>query len=258
MAVPVSSFVNPVKIARGFQFLASSFARRHFLAQCLGEQEFLQHCLGHQDYLRTCFAHHDQIAAFIGNRLKLSKLTVDEGSLPYPEELDGIKELVGQANRLKGPIIEIGTLFGFTTSRMAVWKSPAKKIVTVDCYLWNPWGVNPETHQALTRQFLHFLVETGQVEIVCMDKNEFYATYQGEPPALVFLDADHTYEPTRQDIQWARRVGARIIAGHDYGEGFPGVKRAVDEAGGPAGQWATVWALPTPDFQPPACQPDAA
>lgn len=52
---------------------------------------------------------------------------------------------------------------------------------------------------------------------------------------FVFIDADHTYEGVRADIQaWARKVRpGGIVAGHDYGtehEGTSyGVTRAVDE-----------------------------
>lgn len=50
---------------------------------------------------------------------------------------------------------------------------------------------------------------------------------------LVFIDADHSYEAVRADIQaWIRHVRpGGIIAGHDYGgePRFPGVKKAVEE-----------------------------
>jgi len=34
-------------------------------------------------------------------------------------------------------------------------------------------------------------------------------------PAMVFVDAVHDYPETKKDIEWAQKVGARIIAGHD-------------------------------------------
>jgi hypothetical protein len=76
-----------------------------------------------------------------------------------------------------------------------------------------------------------------------MDKNDFYAAYEGPPPAMVFLDAWHDYDQTKIDIEWARRAGAKIISGHDYCEEFPGVKQAVDEFGGPRELAASVWLL---------------
>jgi hypothetical protein len=90
---------------------------------------------------------------------------------------------------------------------------------------------------------LHYLVETGHVERVRMDKSEFYRTYRGPRPAMVFLDAIHDYEGTKEDIAWARRYGAGIIAGHDYCDAFPGVRQIVDESGGPRELGGTVWVL---------------
>lgn len=46
---------------------------------------------------------------------------------------------------------------------------------------------------------------------------------------FIFIDADHTYEGVRADIE-AWRPKTRNFMGHDYGHpDFPGVKKAVDE-----------------------------
>ena len=55
------------------------------------------------------------------------------------------------------------------------------------------------------------------------------------PPAsldFVFIDADHSYEGCRADIEawWPTVVPGGLFGGHDYGSGaFPGVTRAVCE-----------------------------
>jgi hypothetical protein len=154
-----------------------------------------------------------------------------------------LRELVEQAAQHDGPIIEIGTLIGATTTRMALWKLARQRIITVDSYRRNPWGLSPELHYALTAQVLFFVVQTGQVKQVQMDKSEFYRTYNGPAPALILLDAVHTYEETKVDIQWARSVRASIICGHDYSERFPGVIQAVDEFGHPTHLRGSLWAL---------------
>ncbi|HMO86784.1 MAG TPA: hypothetical protein PKC18_17885 [Lacipirellulaceae bacterium] len=160
-----------------------------------------------------------------------------------PEGIPLIQSLVRQSASYPGPIIEVGTLLGVTTTTMALAKAPEQKIITVDLYCWNPWGLVPDVHEALTAQVLHYLVQTGHVERVRMDKNEFYRNYRGPAPSLVFLDAMHDYVETKKDIEWARRIGARIIAGHDYCDAFPGVKQIVDECGGPRQLAGTGWAL---------------
>jgi hypothetical protein len=160
-----------------------------------------------------------------------------------PEGIPLIQKLVREAAAHSGPIIEVGTLLGVTTTTMALAKAPQQKIITVDVYCWNPWGLTPDAHEALTAQVLHYLVETEQVERVRMDKSEFFRTYRGPAPSLAFLDAMHDYEGTKEDIEWAQRVGTKIIAGHDYCDAFPGVKQIVDEMGGPRELAGSVWVL---------------
>lgn len=179
-------------------------------------------------------------------------LIVQGGGVPsfHPEQatvepagISLVQRLVAQSRQFPGPIIEIGTLLGITTTTMALAKAPQQRIITVDLYCWNPWGFTPEVHEALARTMLHYLVQTGHVERVTMDKSEFFRTYCGPAPSMVFLDAMHDYEGTKEDIEWAQRVGAKIIAGHDYCEEFPGVMQIVDENGGPRQLAASVWAL---------------
>jgi hypothetical protein len=163
--------------------------------------------------------------------------TVEAEGIPF------IQGLVRESRAHSGPIVEIGTLLGVTTTHMALAKAPQQKIITVDVYCWNPWGLTPDVHEALATQVLYYLRETDHVECVRMDKNEFYRTYDGPPPAMVFLDAWHDYDETKKDIEWAVGVGAKIISGHDYCDQFPGVKQAVDEFGGPRQRAGTVWVL---------------
>lgn len=160
-----------------------------------------------------------------------------------PEGIPLIQKLVRESRKYPGPIIEVGTLVGITTTNMALAKTPEQKIITVDVYCWNPWGLSPDTHEALTAQMLAYLTATGHVERIRQDKNEFFRQYRGMAPSMVFLDAMHDYEETKKDIQWAKQIGAKIIAGHDYCDAFPGVKQIVDECGGPRELGGTVWVL---------------
>ena len=163
--------------------------------------------------------------------------TVEAEAVPF------IQKLVRESGKYPGPIIEIGTLLGITTTNIALAKAPEQKIITVDLYCWNPWGLSPQTHRALASTVLHYLIQSGDVKQICQDKNEFIRTYKGPAPSMVFLDAIHTYEETKLDIEWAQRIGAKIIAGHDYSDAFPGVKQIVDECGGPRERSASVWVL---------------
>lgn len=154
-----------------------------------------------------------------------------------------LKELTEATNHCSGPIIEVGTLLGTTTSWLSVWNGGARKVITVDNYCWNPWGYRRDDHLALARQVLHYLVQTGRVEQVDMDKARFYQEYRGPAPSLLFLDAIHDYPETKKDIEWAKSVNAGVIAGHDYCDTFPGVIQAVDEFGGPRKLMGSIWCL---------------
>jgi predicted O-methyltransferase YrrM len=132
-----------------------------------------------------------------------------------------------------GPIIEIGTLFGWSTRVMALCKDPGRELISVDGYCWNPLGLSSEGHYQVTARILAEAVRDHNVRLVRADKATFYESYAGPPAALVFLDADHSYEQTAVDIAWARSVGTGVVCLHDYRSDCPGVVRAVDEAGGP-------------------------
>jgi len=145
--------------------------------------------------------------------------------------------LLGDLVRLSDPsrpIIEIGTLFGFSTIVMTLAKAEGQRLITVDNYSWNPLGLRPDAHHRLTRNRLTEARAKHNVEQLRMDKDEFFRTYSGPAPALFFCDADHSYEATKADLLWARSVGASIICGDDYNHPFQrGTAQAVDELGGP-------------------------
>jgi hypothetical protein len=83
-----------------------------------------------------------------------------------PEGLALLSQLVAESAQFPGPIVEIGTLIGITATHMALAKQPWQKIITVDNYCWNPWGLPPDAQYALAQQVLFYLIETGQVEQV--------------------------------------------------------------------------------------------
>ncbi|HEV8061762.1 MAG TPA: class I SAM-dependent methyltransferase [Gemmataceae bacterium] len=263
---------NPQKLFRrclSYQrYLQYCYNERALIHEVEKEQDLVKHTLGNRElvhkvmidpgYVKTalewkhyflgCLCYRSALEPFLYGRHSLEKMNVDEGSLYLEDERELVREVVLQANALEGPIIEVGTLFGYTTSWMAQWKNADKKIVSVDNYCWNPWNVSPDSHRLFTKRILGYLIHRGEVELVDMDKNAFYESYRGPSPSMVFLDANHTYEETRKDIEWAQRIGAKIIAGHDYFKVF-GVVRAVDEAGGRCAGASGVWVLNGSDWQ---------
>jgi len=141
------------------------------------------------------------------------------------------------------PIVEIGTLFGRSTRVIAMNMKKKQKLLTVDIFCWNPCGLTNEQHKRIAKISLADTIEKLNVEIIVVGKNKFYEEYKGPSPEMVFLDADHSYEATKADIDWALSVGADVICGHDYSENMPGVMKAVDESGGIEKLVDTLWVL---------------
>ena len=160
-------------------------------------------------------------------------------------ELDFLQELVSRANTIDGPIVEIGTLFGFTTQHIANWKTLEKELITVDDFSWNPIGFDSETHRAFTNRILYYLIKRANTTLYAGSNTEFYRHYHGETPSMVFIDASHRYKNVIEDIRWAQENDISIISGHDYAENFPGVVRAVNETFGKENVQSvgSVWAF---------------
>lgn len=141
------------------------------------------------------------------------------------EEIDGLISWLPE----RGTFVEFGTLFGFTAKAIAAAK-PKLKVVAVDNFSWNPFGLPPRLHEAFTRRILSNEISAGRVEIINATSEVFRANCKVAPDA-VFFDALHQYEPVKAEIQWAKSAGVKIITGHDYGNPSKvfGVTQAVDE-----------------------------
>lgn len=86
----------------------------------------------------------------------------------------------------------------------------------------------------MQESFARRILNGTRVELV----NDSSLAWRKDPrgvPDMVFFDADHPDEAVKEELLWAKSVGVRIIAGHDYGNPNPrfGVTRAVDEVFGP-------------------------
>jgi hypothetical protein len=153
------------------------------------------------------------------------------GNLTAADE-SRLAALVAQAAAHPGPIIEFGTLFGVTTRLIAATAAPTQPVITLDNFSWNPFGLPPAVHERFTRGVLRTELASGRLTLAVADSAAFRRDYCGPVPALVFLDADHSYAAVRDEIAWARSLGVPCIVGHDYGVARFGVTRAVDEAFG--------------------------
>jgi len=151
------------------------------------------------------------------------------GSISEEDE-KAIIELTTKAGFLPGPILEIGALFGFTTQLIATYKPTEKKLIAIENYSWNPFGIPPGDHRMIARRVLRYVISHCNASIFDGSSQDFHVAYKGEKPSMVFIDAEHTYDRVKQDIDWARQLGIPIIAGHDYCDTHPGVVSAVDNS----------------------------
>ena len=137
------------------------------------------------------------------------------------EEKTGLVKWIGESRR----VVEIGTLFGFTAKRIVA--ETQAKVIAVDNFIWNPFGMPANLHETFTREILATELKSGRVELVRTDAQEFLKTLRDVD--FVFLDGDHRYEAVKAEIELVKSAGVKVIAGHDYGNALFGVTRAVEE-----------------------------
>lgn len=129
----------------------------------------------------------------------------------------------------RGTFVEVGTLFGLTA--LAVKRArPGLRVVAVDNFSWNPFGLPSRIHERFTRQVL----SGSGVELVRCSSDEWRKN--PEKIDAVFFDASHAYEDVKDECRWAKAQGIPLVSGHDYRNANPrfGVTRAVDEVFGAA------------------------
>ena len=123
--------------------------------------------------------------------------------------------------------VEIGTLFGFTARAIAA--RTGARVVAVDNFCWNPFGLTPTQHESFTRKVL----EGSGVELVRADATEYLSSRLDAPEStLVFLDGDHSYAGVRGELELLKARGVRVVSGHDFGNESFGVTRAVRDVFG--------------------------
>lgn len=140
--------------------------------------------------------------------------------------------------------VEIGSHQGRSTAYLALAiKASGKKIRLDACDIWTDYW---------DQIFLNNMRKVGlvhRVKPVHMPSIEAAKLYPNESLDFIWIDADHSYEAVKEDVQaWFPKLKKdRYIAGHDYGNPeFPGVKHAVDEyfqgtAKQSAGSWSWIY-----------------
>lgn len=163
------------------------------------------------------------------------------GSISIEDEV-GIKKAIELAEKFDGPVIEIGVLFGHTTNLIATFAEKTKKIIAVDNFKWNPFGLSQEIHKQFTERTLRYIIQNRNTELFPADSATFFESYKGPTPSMIFIDADHSYEAVKKEILSALRVGIQVISGHDFSNQHIDVQKAVKEIFGNKFEvFGTVW-----------------
>jgi hypothetical protein len=148
-------------------------------------------------------------------------------------------------------LVEVGVAYGRSLACLgeAVIASGKRlRLIGVD-----PWEDTPEAFggpefQTMRDEFggfydacvgnltLHTPEVARNVRLLKMSSKSATMVVPG-PISFVFIDGDHSYEVVKADIAaWILRLApGGVLAGHDYGDAHPGVKRAVIEAFGEDG-----------------------
>lgn len=143
----------------------------------------------------------------------------------------------------QGPILEVGCYHGRSTCLLASFK---RQVICVDPFEGfdsdDPRG--EKTYDA----FAQNLVDRGIGNVTLIHRKIEDAVLSGIPFGFCFLDGDHTYLGTMNQVRIAKGLNPRIIAVHDVNDGGEGleIKRACLELLGPWAERAerlAVWAL---------------
>lgn len=145
-------------------------------------------------------------------------------------------------------IVEIGSHTGLSTMWIAA--AAAAHVFAVDPWA-DPRPPGPDhtddpfelgTGDAVLAEFDHNLDRFGFRDRITPLRapSAVVAALWVQPIGLLFIDAIHTYEGVRDDLRaWIPHVApSGILAVHDYGDSYPGVRQAVDEIGSARGRSA--------------------
>ena len=124
-----------------------------------------------------------------------------------------------------GLIVEIGALYGGSTSLLALANKDAR-VVTMDRFFRSPLADRPPATAAALRAEME-RIGAMNVKVIEGDSRVIGPTWT-EPINLLFVDGGHWYEEVWADLKNFGKH-ARVIAVHDYGDKeHASVQLAVD------------------------------
>lgn len=148
--------------------------------------------------------------------------------------------------RDNGTIVELGAWKGRSSAFLVVEAKNKSKDIQV--HIVDTWQGSQEhtdsMKDGLYEKFISNMAPlNGLYTAHRMTSNEASRLFEDGSLDGVFIDADHSYEAVRQDIQnWLPKIrSGGILAGHDYISTFPGVVKAVNELLHGFGLYGQCW-----------------
>ena len=135
-----------------------------------------------------------------------------------------------------GDHVEIGCLWGGTAIVAAIIKEQFNlpgHVYTIDPMAGGWWDTQDPavklqpTPGRVLDNFVRFNVAHRISVIRC--KSHPWPLPSDIHPVSIFIDGDHEYRGVKVDAQMVKKLGAKIIAFHDYDSIHTGVKQALDE-----------------------------
>jgi len=131
--------------------------------------------------------------------------------------------------------VEIGAFMGKSTCYIA--QEIKRKNKEIEFHVIDHFCGSPEHEQMLKGKNLFDIfinnMEAAEVldsiEVIRKDANDVIENYEDNSIDFLYLDADHSYEAVKNDIQkWLPKVRGTLV-GDDYVNVHPGVIKAVNE-----------------------------
>lgn len=245
----IKSFTKDVKLGDGLfedRFFGQPFHHITFLNEKTGEPEQLSEdvsfChrlqflgfeiwadptirIGHEARFTVYKEHFDQMLA-----AELAHDKVGDGEPDgwmAPIEL----EFLRKAAAMSESVLEIGSWKGRSTK--ALLESCPGTVTAVDHFQgsedYDDSTLAIARHEPIYDIFMKNVGHFPNLKVLKMDSAEAAKEMPDGSVDMIFIDSDHRYEQVKAEIdRWLPKCKG-MICGHDYADGWPGVKRAVEE-----------------------------
>jgi predicted O-methyltransferase YrrM len=164
------------------------------------------------------------------------------------EDIDVLRRLVDEIKPTKA--LEVGSWKGLSSAIIA---RSSRELYCVDT--WK--GATNEFNMALEANAVDILsvfrnnmrlLNLTNIRCLVMSSEEAQNVVRREQFDFIYVDADHSYEAVVNDLSWYEWLKpGGTMAGHDFDEGHPGVKSAIEGwvhgSRVTIGEKSTVWYL---------------